>query len=340
MKRSENFDTASDIPVLSRGSTRRERCAPRGGSRVSLSLYFVTALVSFFATPAYAQATATLQGRVVDADDAVLVGVAVSLRNSETGRERVARTDDHGNYLAAALPVGVYRVEVRAQGFRTLVVERLAVDVSRTVVQDFRLRVGPISEEVTVAPNADSLERATISVGHVVDDKAVRELPLNGRYFLDLALLVPGTVTPPQNGFSTSPIRGSGSFAINTAGNREDSVNYLINGITLNNLWFNSINFQPSIGSIQEFKVDNSPSSMSPRGPAPTSFTASCTNFCATTRSTPAISSTSPRPSRRRSTGTSSAATSAGRSSGTGRSSSSPTKGCAIARGSTSTASS
>src|SRR5262249_53317777 len=67
-----------------------------------------------------------------------------------------------------------------------------------------------------------------------------------------------GSVTPPQSGFSAIPLRGSGSFAINTAGNREDTVNFMINGITLNNLWFSSISFQPSISSVQEFKLDNS----------------------------------------------------------------------------------
>jgi hypothetical protein len=86
----------------------------------------------------------------------------------------------------------------------------------------------------------------------------VQEIPLNGRYFLDLALLIPGSVTPPQNGFATRPVRGIGAFAINTAGNREETVNFVINGITLNNLWFGSINFQPSISAIQEFKVNNS----------------------------------------------------------------------------------
>ncbi len=86
----------------------------------------------------------------------------------------------------------------------------------------------------------------------------VQEAPLNGRYFLDLGLLVAGSVTPPQGAFSSAPIRGLGSFAITTAGNREETVNYVINGITLNNLTFSSISFQPSIGTVQEFKVDNS----------------------------------------------------------------------------------
>jgi hypothetical protein len=91
-----------------------------------------------------------------------------------------------------------------------------------------------------------------------MDQRFVKELPLNGRYFLDLGTLTPGSVTPPQNGFGTVPVRGTGSFAINTAGNREETVNYVINGITMNNLWFNSIAFQPSVSSVQEFKIDNS----------------------------------------------------------------------------------
>src|SRR5262249_46403421 len=80
---------------------------------------------------------------------------------------------------------------------------------------------------------------------------------LNGRYFLDLSLLVPGSVSS-VNGFSTTPSRGLGALALNTAGNREETVNYLVNGVTLNNLAFDSISFQPSINAVQEFKIDNS----------------------------------------------------------------------------------
>jgi hypothetical protein len=101
------------------------------------------------------------------------------------------------------------------------------------------------------------IDGATTSVGHGIDGRTVQEIPLNGRYFLDLALLVPGSVTS-SNGFSTAPIRGLGSLAINTAGNREEMVNYMINGITLNDLVFSSILFQPAISAVQEFKIDNS----------------------------------------------------------------------------------
>jgi hypothetical protein len=204
------------------------------------------------------QSTATLQGTVVDPASAVVPGVRIVARNRETGVERAAQSDSEGNYQLAALPVGLYRVELRAPGFQMQVVDGLRVEVARTVVQDFHLRVGDISQEVTVTSDGNLVERATVSVGHVIDRRMVQEIPLNGRYFLDLGLLVPGSVTPPQNGFATTPVRGSGAFAINTAGNREETVNYMINGITLNNLWFNSINFQPSISTVQEFKIDNS----------------------------------------------------------------------------------
>jgi hypothetical protein len=86
----------------------------------------------------------------------------------------------------------------------------------------------------------------------------VQEIPLNGRYFLDLARLAPGSVTPTSSSFSATPGRGLGALAINTAGNREETVNYMVNGITLNDLVYSSILYQPSISTVQEFKIDNS----------------------------------------------------------------------------------
>lgn len=130
--------------------------------------------------------------------------------------------------------------------------------MSQTVVQNFQLKVGGAAEAVTVTAEAPVVETATITVGQVINQKTVQEIPLNGRHFVDLGLLIPGSVTPPQNGFLTAPLRGQGSFAFNTAGQREDTVNFMINGINLNDMVQNQITFQPSINTVQEFKVDNS----------------------------------------------------------------------------------
>lgn len=215
-------------------------------------------LLTIFAASALSQSTTALIGRVLDSSDASVPSAQITLRNQETGEVQTSPVDRFGNYQIAALPPGTYQISVRAPGFRTHIVEKLTPEVGRTVIQDFKLIVGDASEQVTVTSNPLLIERVTTSVGTTIDRRTVQEIPLNGRFFLDLGLLVPGSVTPPQNGFSAVPVRGSGAFAINTAGNREETVNFMINGISLNNLWFNSITFQPPISSIQEFKVDNS----------------------------------------------------------------------------------
>jgi len=204
------------------------------------------------------QSNATLQGRVIDQNGAVVHGAKITARHDKTGVERTGESDDHGNYQIAALVVGTYRIDVRAEGFRTAVLEGLSVEVARVVVQDFRLEVGDITQTISITPEARLIESATVSVGQVIDQRTVQELPLNGRHFIDLGLLVPGSVTPPQNGNLSPPARGQGSFALNTAGNREDTINYQVNGINLNDQINNIITFLPPISSIQEFKVDNS----------------------------------------------------------------------------------
>jgi hypothetical protein len=217
----------------------------------------VLLLLALSAT-ANAQSTASIEGQIIDQDGAVIPKVEVKAISRSIAVERATLSDDAGRYQITALPVGEYQLEIKASGFQTQLLESIRVEVGRRITQDFQLQVGEASEQVTVYPTDGFIEHTSVSVGHVIDRRVVQEAPLNGRYFVDLGLLAPGSVTPPQNGFSTVPIRGSGSFAINTAGNREDTVNFLINGITLNNPWFSSLAFQPSISSIQEFKIDNS----------------------------------------------------------------------------------
>jgi len=206
----------------------------------------------------FAQSSATLQGTVSDQKGALMPKAKVVVHNQATGLERTAETDDEGNYQVAALPVGVYRLEVQAPGFQTQVVNDFSVEVARTITQNFQLTVGGIEQQVSVVSDAAVIESSTTSVGTVINQRTVQEIPLNGRHFVDLGLLIPGSVTPPQNGFLTAPLRGQGSFAFNTAGNREDTVNFQINGINLNDMVQNQITFQPSINTVREFKVDNS----------------------------------------------------------------------------------
>src|SRR5205807_846139 len=147
---------------------------------------------------------------------------------------------------------------VEAAGFKRQLVSDMSVEVGRTIERDFTLEVGTLEQNVNITAETPVIETTTTSVGQVINQRTVQEIPLNGRHFVDLGLLIPGSVTPPQNGFLTAPLRGQGSFAFNTAGNREDTVNFMINGINLNDMVQNQITFQPSINTVQEFKVDNS----------------------------------------------------------------------------------
>jgi len=229
------------------------------GKRIALFFPLLMLVAALLATSsALAQSTATVQGTVTDSKGAVLPNATVVVRNRSTSTERTTQTDNDGNYQIAALPVGVYSVEVRSSGFKTQVADSVRLEVAKTAVQNFQMDVGAISEQVMVASDVPVIETTTTSVGTVINQRTVKEIPLNGRHFVDLGLLIPGSVTPPQNGFLTAPLRGQGSFAFNTAGGREDTVNFMINGVNLNDMVQNQITFQPSINTVQEFKVDNS----------------------------------------------------------------------------------
>ena len=229
----------------------------RSGLRV---FCFVLIAALFFLPGAgtRAQSTSSLQGTVTDEKGGVVPNATITVRNLATTSERVTHTDEAGNYQLPALPAGSYHVEVRAQGFGTQIVDSLNLEVARQSVKDFQLKVGDINQQVTVTADTSLIESATTSVGMVINQRTVQEIPLNGRHFVDLGLLIPGSVTPPQNGFLTAPLRGQGSFGLNTAGGREDTVNFMINGVNLNDMVQNQITFQPSINTVQEFKVDNS----------------------------------------------------------------------------------
>src|SRR5256886_8253599 len=114
-----------------------------------------------------------------------------------------------------------------------------------------------MARRLTLPAEPQIIEPPTPAVAKPNNKSTVKETPLNARHFVDLALIIRGSVTPPQNGFLTAPLRGQGSFGLNTAGGREDTVNFMINGVNLNDMVQNQITFQPSINTVQEFKDDN-----------------------------------------------------------------------------------
>ena len=228
---------------------------PSAASRWKLVV--VVAALSALAPSAHAQSFATLKGRVTDASGATVHGATVTVREADTSVERSATSDAAGGYQFAFLASGTYRIAVQLPGFRPEVLPRLVVEVGRTIVRDFQLQVGDTTETITVVSDVPLIERS-MTLGQVIDHRTVQEFPLNGRQLLQLALLVPGSVTPPQNGFLTAPSRAQGSQGINTAGQREDTANFQVNGVTLNDQVNNILVFQPPIDAVQEFRIDNS----------------------------------------------------------------------------------
>ena len=207
---------------------------------------------------AHAQSTASLNGTVTDPAGNPVAGAKVVAINEATSVQSASQTDAVGSFLFPSLPIGLYRIEVTSSGFQTAVVKDLKLEVATAVTKDIQLKVGEVTERVEVTAEAALVETSTNGIGQVINDKTVQDIPLNGRHFTDLSLLTPGTITPPANGFLSAPLRGQGSFGINTGGAREDTTNWLVNGINLNDNVQNQITFQPPIDTLAEYKIDNS----------------------------------------------------------------------------------
>ena len=222
----------------------------RYGTSVSIFVFAAAGLL-------LAQSTATIQGTVFDPTGAAVPNAGVTVHNQATGEERSTSTDSAGLYAVPALPVGTYRVSVKSPGMAPMAASNVVLAVGATVRQDFSLQLAATGETVEVQATAPLVDSTTTTVGATINQTTVQEIPLNGRHFVDLALLIPGSVTPPQNGFLTAPLRGQGSFAFNSAGAREDSINFMINGINLSDPSQNQIVFQPTINTVEEFTVDN-----------------------------------------------------------------------------------
>jgi hypothetical protein len=225
---------------------------------VKLLMILVLAVLGVYGIRAFAQSTTFLSGVVTDPTGAVVPGAHVTVHSLATGFDREILTDSAGIYVVPSLQPGDYKVQATASGFSTVTIEKVTLDVDKKVAVNIALRLASAGATVEVQSTASQIETQTMTVGQVIDQTTVQELPLNGRHFLDLTVLTPGGVVAPTAGSLTSPSRGLGANSFITAGNREDSVNFQINGVNLNDISQNQITFQPSINTTSEFKIDNS----------------------------------------------------------------------------------
>ncbi len=218
----------------------------------------VSGLYLALAAIAFGQSTGAVQGTVTDATGAVVPNAPVTVEDEAHGVERSLATDSAGIYFVPALPVGVYSVAVKAPGLTAMEAKGIPVEVGSTATQNFTLSVSSSSQVVVIEASAPLVDTSTASVGSIVNERTVQEIPLNGRHFVDLAQLTTGTVEGPAVGNLTVPLRGQGTFSFNSAGGREDTVNFMINGINMNDPNNQQITFQPTINTVDEFIIDNS----------------------------------------------------------------------------------
>lgn len=221
-------------------------------------LRFVAIALSLLPAAVLAQSTANLSGTVTDPTGAVVPNAHVTVHSLATGTNRDVNTDPAGLYAVPSLQPGDYSLQAVAPGFAAYKVNKVTLNVDQRVTVNMQLPVQSAGETVQVESSATQVETQTITVGQVIDRNTVQQIPLNGRHFLDLTVLTPGGVVAPTTGNLTSPSRGLGANSFITAGNREDTVNFQINGINLNDMSQNQITFQPSINTTSEFKINNS----------------------------------------------------------------------------------
>src|SRR3979490_2782600 len=208
----------------------------------------------------YSQANGSLSGTVTDKTGSVISGAAVKITSQGTGITREVKTDGSGHYLAPLLPVAIYTIRVESQGFQTTEQKdiRLQVDEQREV--DFALNPASVSSTVEVSAPEVAVETTNPTLGQVITSEQVADLPLNGRDFVQLATLTPGTTqeTNPGSFFTSaasSEVAPRGSFSLSVGGSRAQSTDWLLDGVDNNELTAGGIAILPSIDAIQEFKV-------------------------------------------------------------------------------------
>jgi hypothetical protein len=225
--------------------------------KLELYALVLAAVLCLAPSPAAAQVTTgTLVGTVRD-PNGIVPGASVVVREVNKGTSDTYVTDETGSYTAPFLSPGTYSVEVNVQGFKKWVREGVILQVNQRARVDVTLEIGGIEETTTVTAEAPLLRTDSSEVGTVIEERAIKELPLNGRNFATLVYLTPG-ITPGQanenlSGASTFNPRGASNF--NALGHQANANGWLIDGIDNNEYTFNTVIIAPSVEQVREFKV-------------------------------------------------------------------------------------
>jgi Carboxypeptidase regulatory-like domain len=226
----------------------------------TLSAVFVFLFAGLCSSALFGQATGSFSGTVSDNSGAVVSGAKVTVTAQATNISREATSDDTGHFLVPLLGVGIYTVKVDAQGFRSSESRdlRLQVDEHREV--NFTVQPASVSTSVEVNATEVAVQTTNPTLGQVITQQQVAQLPLNGRDFVQLATLTPGVTqeTNPNsffNGGASSEVSTRGSFSLSVGGSRAQSTDWLLDGNDNNELTAGGIAILPSIDAIQEFKV-------------------------------------------------------------------------------------
>jgi hypothetical protein len=212
-----------------------------------------------FVRPSFGQiGTTAVNGVVSDSSGAAIANATVTLLSEGQGFTRKAVTNDAGAYAFPDVNPGTYKITADGQGFKTQVASGLVLHVGLPLVQNFALPVGSTSEEVSVSASAPLLRLDGAEVGTVIEGKALTDIPLNGRNFLQLNLLSPGATRSKNSNTFDAVVIDPTQQSFNVNGQHGDYNVYLLDGTTIKEYQHGSNTFSPSVEAIQEFNVATS----------------------------------------------------------------------------------
>src|SRR6202049_1669580 len=220
---------------------------------------FLLAIALCLPLAAFAQTSGSITGEVKDQSGAVAPNATVAVTNSETNVVRSTTTNTVGIYSFPDLTPGIYEVKVTAPGFTTVVKTSIELQVQQTARVDFSLSLGQATQTIEVSASGELLSTENATVGTVIEERRISELPLNGRNFFSLVALAPNVAfgfLPAQQ--ASGRLGGTRSaLTISLSGTRATRVNYTLDGITNTDVDFNTYILLPSVEALQEFKVQS-----------------------------------------------------------------------------------